>query len=116
MKGFPTRAPIELEDRPPEQQWLVDTPWGEQAVGIVGGTPRCGKSILALDLAVAVAVGVPCLRRFASARPEAPGLRAISAGRRVVIAFSVDDDAKEVLIHCVSYSGDWASPNRGRIV
>ncbi|MCY4547218.1 MAG: AAA family ATPase [Defluviicoccus sp.] len=67
--GFPTRAPVELEDRPPERQWLVDTLWGEQAVGILGGQPKCGKSILALDLAVAVAAGVPCLRRFAPARP-----------------------------------------------
>ena len=67
--GFPTRAPIELEDRPPERQWLVDTLWGEQAVGILGGQPKCGKSILALDLAVAVAAGIPCLRRFAPARP-----------------------------------------------
>ena len=67
--GFPTRAPIELENRPPERQWLVDTLWGEQAVGILGGQPKCGKSILALDLAVAVAAGIPCLRRFAPARP-----------------------------------------------
>ena len=70
MSGFPTRAPIELEERPPEQQWLVDTLWGEQAVGIVGGEPKC-KSILALDLAVAVAAGVPCLRHFAPAGPGA---------------------------------------------
>ena len=69
MTGFPTRAAIELEERPREQQWLVDTLWGEQAVGIVGGEPKCGKSLLALDLAVAVAAGVPCLRHFATARP-----------------------------------------------
>ena len=69
MNGFPTRAPVELEDRPREQQWLVDTLWGEQAVGIVGGEPKCGKSILAMDLAVAVAAGVPCLRHFAPNRP-----------------------------------------------
>ena len=69
MTGFPTRAPIELEERPREQQWLVDTLWGEQAVGIVGGEPKCGKSILALDLAVAVAAGVPCLRHFTPTRP-----------------------------------------------
>ncbi|MDE0386792.1 MAG: AAA family ATPase [Defluviicoccus sp.] len=69
MNGFPTRAPVELEDRPRERQWLVDTLWGEQAVGIVGGQPKCGKSILAMDLAVAVAAGVPSLRRFAPSRP-----------------------------------------------
>ena len=69
MNGFPTRAPVELEERPREQQWLVDTLWTEQAVGIVGGEPKCGKSILALDLAVAVAAGVPCLRHFTPTRP-----------------------------------------------
>jgi hypothetical protein len=36
----------------------------EQAVGIVGGEPKCCKSFLALDLAVSVASGTPCLRRF----------------------------------------------------
>ena len=45
----------------------------------------------------------------------APGLRAIPAARRAVIAFTVDDDAKEVLIHCVTCSGaDRASRSRGR--
>ena len=68
MKGFPTRAPADLEHRPRQQQWLVDGLWGRQAVGIVGGEPKCGKSFLALDLAVAVAAGVPCLRRFAAAQ------------------------------------------------
>ena len=34
-----------------------------------GGEPKCGKSILAMDLAVAVAAGVPCLRHFTPARP-----------------------------------------------
>ena len=66
MKGFPTRAPADLENRPRQQHWLVDGLWARQAVGIVGGEPKCGKSFLALDLAVAVAAGVPCLRSFAA--------------------------------------------------
>src|SRR5690606_5560938 len=33
-------------------------------VGIVGGEPKCCKSFLALALAVAVASGAPCMRRF----------------------------------------------------
>ena len=46
-----------------------------------------------------------------------PGLRAIPAGRRAVIAFTVDDDAEEVLIHAVTYSGsDWAGRSRARIL
>ena len=39
----------------------------------------------------------------------APGLRAIPAGRKAVIAFAVDDDVAEVLIYAVTYGGaDWA--------
>ena len=67
MKGFPTRAPAELEERPQARRWMVEALWSEQGVGIVGGEPKCGKSFLALDLAVAVAAGVPCLRHFRSA-------------------------------------------------
>ncbi len=73
MSALPTRKPAELEDRPAERQWLVDSLWGRQAVGIVGGEPKTGKSFLALDLAVAVAAGVPCLRHFA-AREQGPVL------------------------------------------
>ena len=46
----------------------------------------------------------------------APGLRAVPAGRRAVIAFTVDDGAQEVLVHAVTYSGgDWAGRSRARI-
>ena len=34
----------------------------------VGGEPKCCKSFLALDLAVSVASGAPCLRRFVEPR------------------------------------------------
>ena len=43
--------------------------WSADAVGIVGGEPKCCKSFLALDLAVAVASGTPCLRRFSVPQP-----------------------------------------------
>jgi hypothetical protein len=46
------------------QRWLVTGLWLEQAVGIIGAEPKCCKSFLALDLAVAVASGTPCLRHF----------------------------------------------------
>ncbi len=69
MSALPTRTPVELEDRPRHQHWLIDTLWGREAVGIIGGEPKCGKSFLALDLAVAVASGVACLRHFPTAHP-----------------------------------------------
>lgn len=53
---------------PEERHWLIEGLWADQAVGIVGGEPKCGKSFLALDLAVAVASGAPCLRRFRPAQ------------------------------------------------
>ena len=43
---------------------MIEELWTEQAVGILGGEPKCFKSFLALDIAVSVASGAPCLRRF----------------------------------------------------
>lgn len=53
-----------LEDSSPEKRWLVQDLWSYEAVGIIGGEPKCGKSVLALSIAVAVASGKPCLGRF----------------------------------------------------
>ncbi|WP_244314603.1 type II toxin-antitoxin system RelE/ParE family toxin [Paracoccus pantotrophus] len=45
----------------------------------------------------------------------APGLRAIPAGRKAVIAFVVDDEAAEVLIFAVTYGGaNWVSRSKAR--
>jgi hypothetical protein len=49
--------------------WLVEGLWSDQAVGILGGEPKCCKSFLALDLAVSVAAGVACLRRYPVRHP-----------------------------------------------
>ena len=65
MTMLPVEPAYRLAERAEENRWLVTGLWGEQAVGIVGGEPKCCKSFLALDLAVAVAAGIPCLRRFA---------------------------------------------------
>jgi AAA domain len=64
MTALPVRLAHQLEDRPEEQRWLIEGLWSAEAVGIVGGEPKCCKSFLALDMAVAVASGTPCLRRF----------------------------------------------------
>src|SRR6202049_3184075 len=68
MSLLPVEPAYRLAQRAEEHRWLVTGLWSEQAVGIVGGEPKCCKSFLALDLAVAVAAGVPCLRRFAVTR------------------------------------------------
>jgi len=65
---LPTLPAHHIAERPQERRWLIDELWGDEAVGIVGGEPKCCKSFLALDMAVSVAGGVPCLRRFAAAQ------------------------------------------------
>ena len=69
MSVLPVTPAAHLADRPAAHRWLVEELWAAEAVGIVGGEPKCGKSFLALDLAVAVASGTPCLRRFAVPQP-----------------------------------------------
>lgn len=69
MSVLPFEPAERLAVRPEEHRWLVESLWAEEAVGIVGGEPKCCKSFLALDIAVAVASGTPCLRRFAVRRP-----------------------------------------------
>jgi len=68
MTMLPVIRAGELPVCPPEHQWLIEDLWANEAVGIIGGEPKCGKSFLALDMVVAVAAGVPCLRRFPPAQ------------------------------------------------
>jgi len=64
VTALPVRLAHTLEVRPEEQRWLIEGLWSAEAVGIVGGEPKCCKSFLALDMAVSVAAGASCLRRF----------------------------------------------------
>jgi len=84
MTALPVRLAHQLEARPEEQRWLIEGLWSREAVGIVGGEPKCGKSFLALDMAVSVAAGTPCLRRFP----------AIQRGR--VLLFAAEDSTTVV--------------------
>ena len=63
MKTLPTTRAAHLSlPETSQAEWLIEGLWSAEAVGIIGGEPKCGKSFLALDLAVAS--GSPCLRRF----------------------------------------------------
>jgi len=64
MNPFPVQRAGELSPAAPQTPWLIQELWSDEAVGILGGEPKCCKSFLALDLALAVASGAPCLRRF----------------------------------------------------
>ena len=68
MKNIlPVERAADLSQAGPQTQWLIEDLWAEQAVGILGGEPKCCKTFLALDMAVNVASSSPSLRRKGSA-------------------------------------------------
>ncbi len=62
--ALPFVRAADLDDGDALPRWLVETLWARAAVGVLGGAPKCCKSWLALDLAVSVATGTPCLGAF----------------------------------------------------
>ncbi|NJN05223.1 MAG: AAA family ATPase [Rhodobacteraceae bacterium] len=69
MSQLPVQRAGQLALQGPQTQWLIQDLWTDQAVGILGGEPKCCKSFLALDIALSVASGTDCLRRFPVRRP-----------------------------------------------
>jgi AAA domain len=69
MNTLPVQRASQLARTAAQSQWLVEGLWSDQAVGILGGEPKCCKSFLALDMAVCVASGAACLRHFPVHRP-----------------------------------------------
>jgi hypothetical protein len=60
----------EVRERPADEpRWLIEPLWAAGAVGVIGGAPKSCKTWLALEMAVAVASGQPCLGRFPVPRP-----------------------------------------------
>ena len=84
MKPLPTMLASEIPATPPSQNWLIEGLWGAEGIGIVGGEPKTCKSFLALDLAVSVASGAPCLRRFPTVQ------------RGPVLLFAGEDEVRDV--------------------
>jgi hypothetical protein len=67
MSRLPVRPACRLDAQPEEHRWLIEELWAAQAVGVLGGEPKCCKSLCALEVAVSVASGAPCLGRFVPA-------------------------------------------------
>jgi hypothetical protein len=64
MNSLPVKRACDLTGSDKQPKWLIEGLWADQAVGILGGEPKCCKSFMALDMAVSVASGAACLRRF----------------------------------------------------
>jgi hypothetical protein len=66
---LPVVRAADLECPVHKQSWLIERLWTHQAVGIIGGSPKSGKTWLALEMAVSVASGSPCFDSFAILAP-----------------------------------------------
>jgi len=62
--GLPVVRAADLAGEQHQTRWLIENLWAPSAVGIVGGPPKCGKTWLALDMAVSLASGTPCLGAY----------------------------------------------------
>ena len=91
--------------------WLVDQLWALDAVGLIGGGPKVGKTWLGLDLAISVSSGTPALDLFAVEHPgpalvylaedSLPAIRARVAG----ICAHRSIDFQSLPLHIVTVPG-----------
>ena len=84
MNPFPVVRVANIENIEHDEPWLVTDLWGREAVGFVCGTPKSLKTWLALELAVAVASGHPCLGRFPVPEPGS------------VLLYAAEDAAQDI--------------------
>jgi len=95
--------PAVAEDLEAITQWLID----------YAGPHAAARRLDEIDTTIASLADLP---HKGSRRDEiALGLRAIPAGRKAVVASTVDDQAREVHIHAVTYAGaDWITRSKTR--
>lgn len=61
---FPVVRAEDLDTEPVSENWLIEDLWTASSVGWVAGCAKSYKSWTALEMAVSVASGTPCLGRF----------------------------------------------------
>jgi len=66
---FPTTHVAEIAAPLDPEPWLVRSLWPLAAVGLLAGPPKVTKTWLALDMAISVSSGTPCLGRFDVSTP-----------------------------------------------
>jgi hypothetical protein len=108
MTALPVTLACDLGDGESEPTWLIDGLWSASAVGVLGGEPKCCKSFLALDAAVSVASGRPCLRTFAVHRSgpvlifPAEDPHAVVRRRLEGIAVAAGIDLRDLPVHVIT--------------
>jgi len=66
---FPVTRVAEVRRDLGRPRWLVESLWTSAGAGVLGGQPKAGKTWLALEIAVSVASGTPCLGAYAVPEP-----------------------------------------------
>jgi len=66
---FPVTHASELENGNGTAHWLIERLWTAGGVGILAGQPKSLKTYVALEMAVSVASGSPCLGTFPVVEP-----------------------------------------------
>ena len=95
--------PLVARDLDAIARWILD----------YAGPDAADRKLVEIEAAIATLKATP--HKGSLRDGIAPGLRAIPAGRKAVIAFVVDDDASDVLIYAVTYGGaDWAMRGSAR--
>lgn len=109
MTSLPTIRAAQLADvQESVPEWMIEGLWGAEAVGVIGGEPKQGKTFLALDMAIAVASGAPCLRYFPTRRTGPVLLYAAEDSHRVLcqrlqgIAAAAGVDFETLDIHIIA--------------
>jgi hypothetical protein len=66
---FPVLRMAEARRSLGRPRWLIESLWAASGVGILGGHPKACKTWLALDIALSVSSGTPCLDTFPVVHP-----------------------------------------------
>lgn len=61
---FTLKAVENLQALAPNDEWLIRGLWPNEGVGIIAAEPKCGKTWLAMEMAICVASGERCLGEF----------------------------------------------------
>lgn len=89
QNGFAITRISDIEPRAEGERWLIEGLWAGEACGLIGATPKTGKTWLGLSMAIAVASGKPLLGKY-EVKAHGPALVFPAEGSRGAIRERVD--------------------------